>query len=118
MDNTPSKVAASLSPSVGLELDRVCNRFERAWKAGERPRIEDFLAGHEDAERGILLRELVALEVFHRRRLGETPSDEEYRDRFPELAVSPMAETMATPDDRSHSEGTWIGEGNRDSFLP
>jgi tetratricopeptide (TPR) repeat protein len=64
-------------------IDEACDSFEDAWKAGKRPPIEDFLAGIEGAERQVLLRQLVRVELDVRRRLGETPSLEEYQRRFP-----------------------------------
>ena len=33
----------SLSVTQAEELDRACDRFEAAWRAGEHPRIEDHL---------------------------------------------------------------------------
>jgi hypothetical protein len=39
----------------------VCDRFELAWQASQRPRIEDYLDDTPEPERSILLRELVAL---------------------------------------------------------
>ena len=66
--------------------DRVCDRFEAAWREGNRPSIETFLAEGHGPDRGDLLSELVTIEIEYRRRLGETPTREEYRVRFPELA--------------------------------
>jgi hypothetical protein len=50
---------------------------------GERPRLEDFLTDAVDRE--VLLAELIAIELFQRHRLGERPTFEEYRERFPDL---------------------------------
>jgi WD40 repeat protein len=65
-------------PAVGLGVDAACLRFEAAWKSGERPKVADYLAGVEGPARAPLLRELVALDVAYRRRLGEQPDAEEY----------------------------------------
>jgi eukaryotic-like serine/threonine-protein kinase len=76
--------------SVLERVNAVCNRFEDAWLAGQRPRIEDYLVEVSDErERDALLQELIALDVFHRRRAGEDPQVEEYRGRFPDLAATP-----------------------------
>jgi serine/threonine protein kinase len=75
---------SSLSPSLALWLDDVCNRFEVAWRAGQRPRIEEFLKDAAEPLRAALLRELVPLEWEYRRRHQERPTAEEYRLRFPE----------------------------------
>ena len=56
------------------QIDRVCDRFERARSAGERPRIEDFLDEVEDQYRPALAAELQACELDARRALGEIAS--------------------------------------------
>ncbi len=76
-------------------IDRICTRFEQAWKAGERPRIEEYLI--EGEGRDGLLVELLALEVFHRRRLGESPTTAEYVTQYPNLAANDLAEIFAQP---------------------
>jgi eukaryotic-like serine/threonine-protein kinase len=76
----------SLSATQAEELDRACDRFEAAWRAGERPRIENYLAGLAEALQSTLLGELIAVELVWRRRLGECPRTAEYRDRFPDHA--------------------------------
>ena len=53
---------------AGLEL--VLERFEDAWRRGERPALEDYLA-EAAAERGVLLRELVLEDLDYRLRSGE-----------------------------------------------
>jgi eukaryotic-like serine/threonine-protein kinase len=81
-----SKAGSSgLSPSLGRIVDQVCDRFEHLWKSGQGPRIEDFLATADAAEPTALIEELIAVEVFYRRRRGEQASVGEYRARFPEL---------------------------------
>ena len=41
----------SLSPSRLQRLDEICDRFEDAWKAGQRQRIEDYLDDVAEAHR-------------------------------------------------------------------
>jgi serine/threonine-protein kinase len=60
------------------KVDEVCTRFEAAWKAGNRPRIEDYLAGVDGAVRLEAWRELIELDVHYRIRLGETCVPEDY----------------------------------------
>jgi serine/threonine protein kinase/tetratricopeptide (TPR) repeat protein len=67
---------------IAEQLDEVCDRFEVAWCAGERPRIEDSIEGVEEPLRARLLQELVALEVAYRRKQGETPNRADYEARF------------------------------------
>jgi serine/threonine protein kinase len=70
--------------SVAQRVDQVCDRFEAAWLAGERPRIEEFIRDVPEPERATLLCELLRLELHYRSQAGEKPAPEEYRQRFPE----------------------------------
>ena len=72
------------SPSLGGRLEALCDRFEAAWKAGRRPRIEDDLREVPEAVRAVLFRALLELELAYRRQHGERPTPEEYQCRFPE----------------------------------
>jgi tetratricopeptide (TPR) repeat protein len=74
------------SPSLALRVERICNRFEAACKAGQRPRIEHYLETEADPERLVLLRELLAVEVEYRRNSGEGVTPEEYCRRFSDYA--------------------------------
>ena len=64
-------------------MDEACDRFEADWRAGQAPRIEDYLDAAAEADRAALLGELVALERELRRRRGDRPGAQEYLDRFP-----------------------------------
>ena len=85
---------AGLAPQLARRLERACNEFEGAWRAGGRPRVEDFLAGWEGPGRLALVRELVLLEVHYREANGEICQPEEYQDRFPELGPGWTTEAM------------------------
>jgi serine/threonine-protein kinase len=61
-----------------------CERFEAAWRAGERPRIEDGLNEAPGPARAAAFFELLVLELELRREAGEQPIIEDYRDRFPD----------------------------------
>jgi len=71
-------------PSATLmeRVDEVCDRFEHAWKAGQRPRIEDYIGDEAEPARSALLHELLAAELEWRRRLGERPGPPEYLGRL------------------------------------
>ena len=75
----------SLPLSMAQRVDAACSRFDKAWKEGQRPRIESFLGETLDPERAALLRELIPLDADYRRRNGEEPRPEEYLARFPSL---------------------------------
>ncbi len=77
---------ASESPSLLRRVDAVCNRFEDAWRAGQQPRIEDYLSAVPESDQPALLRELLKLELAYRRDRGDTLLPEEYQQRFPEYA--------------------------------
>ncbi len=80
-------------------VDAACDRFEAAWSAGAPPRIEDFLADADGADRSALLLELVALERELRIRRGERPDPREYLERFPA-----EAEAVRTAFDEGRAE--------------
>ncbi|MCA9059330.1 MAG: serine/threonine protein kinase [Planctomycetaceae bacterium] len=81
-------------PIAALErIDDLCAAFEQQWQAGEPPSLDVFLASSLSpagdisvTERDVLLAELILLEVDYRRRRGETPTADEYLERFPDQA--------------------------------
>jgi hypothetical protein len=81
--------------SAARHVDRVCDRFEAACKAGQRPRVEDYLADAPAPERAAFLLELVPLEIAYRLRRGDDPGTEEYRARFPALDPTWVARQIA-----------------------
>jgi WD40 repeat protein/predicted Ser/Thr protein kinase len=68
---------------VGREVDETCDRFEAAWRAGHRPRIEEFLGNPTDPGNLMLLRYLLVVELDYRGGLGEAPELSDYQRRFP-----------------------------------
>jgi serine/threonine-protein kinase len=75
----------ALSPSeLARRADAACDRFESAWRAGLRPRIEDVLADFPEAARPALFRDLLGLELAYRRLAGEATDPDEIRLRFPD----------------------------------
>ena len=51
-----------LSTAALRRVDDICMRFEDLWRAGQQPRLEEFLSGTHGPERKELLRELLRLE--------------------------------------------------------
>jgi len=74
----------SLPVPVLERIDRVCLEFEAAWKAGQAPKMEDYLGEAGGVERDRLLRELPLLELDYRVRGDEQPAPDEYEARFPD----------------------------------
>lgn len=66
-----------------VELEPICEAFEEALRGGESVRVESFVSSAVGAERHVLLRELIALEIYYDRRRGATTSIDSYRARFP-----------------------------------
>jgi WD40 repeat protein/tRNA A-37 threonylcarbamoyl transferase component Bud32 len=64
-------------------INAAADRFERAWKAGERPRIEDYLLEVDESRWPPLLEELLRVERELLERSGVPPDPEDYRRRFP-----------------------------------
>lgn len=63
-------------------MDAICTDFESLWRAGQAPRLEDFLAQAQPGFREALLEELLHLEVEYRRKRGEAIRSEEFHSRF------------------------------------
>ena len=61
----------ALSAGEAEEIDRLCDRFEAAWRAGGRPRFEDQLPAGDVRFRAALQAELIAVELEWRRRGGD-----------------------------------------------
>jgi serine/threonine-protein kinase len=79
-----------------LRIDEICQRFEAAWKSGDRPLIEEYCRDTPEPERSSLVKELLSLELTYREQLGEEPSKEEYLRRFPEHqdVLRPLLDTV------------------------
>jgi WD40 repeat protein len=102
MGNVPARGIDDLPPTQALHAEQVCRRFEAAWKAGQRPRIEDYLEGTAEPERRALLHELIQVEIEYRQQAQDELRPEEYRQRFPTLdsqwlPVSDPAHTASHP---------------------
>ncbi|MGA2255843.1 MAG: serine/threonine-protein kinase [Thermoguttaceae bacterium] len=95
MEPQPHDYASSSSVSRGLRANRICDQFEAAWKAGPRPKIDEFLAEIPRAEWPDMLRELLILDLHYRRQIGESPTPEGYRTEHPKLDFEPLADLFA-----------------------
>src|SRR5262249_59505789 len=108
MRDDPERAVETLPPTLLRHAEGVCRRFEAAWKAGQRPRIEDHLREAPEPERRALLRELIEVEVEYRQRAGEAPRAEEYQGRFPDLDAAWLAGALGS---RSAAVPTTAPEG-------
>jgi eukaryotic-like serine/threonine-protein kinase len=75
-----------LSLSQAELVDQACERFETSWRSGDWPCIEGYLDAVPESCRVPLLNELIKLELELRIKVGEVPTPEEYRVRFPDRA--------------------------------
>ena len=69
----PNDAKGAFSIAQLREFDVICDRFERAWKAGGRPSIEEFLAGVTEPSRAELGRQLLEVEIEQRLAEGKGP---------------------------------------------
>jgi hypothetical protein len=83
-----SLTLSRLPLELQLRVDNLCDRFETAWWAGGRPRVEDYLVAPDALEYKVLLQELIILDAEYRVKLGEVPSAADYAGRFPCLDTS------------------------------
>jgi len=77
----------SIDPATLELIDRIALEFETAWRDGSPPQIEKYLEGFQDEEQGELFRELLAIELEYRRRLGEEPDGTLYEAEFPQFTA-------------------------------
>jgi WD40 repeat protein len=62
MSDRPSDNLGRLDIDLARRIDEVCRTFEADWRAGSRPRLDDYLSGVAEDGRAALRAELVALE--------------------------------------------------------
>jgi hypothetical protein len=74
---------ADLPADLVRLVEAACTRFEQDWAARRRPALEDYLGPAPAASRGVLLAELLRIELAYRRRAGETPRAADYRGWLP-----------------------------------
>jgi uncharacterized protein (TIGR03067 family) len=74
------------SLSVLEEIDPACDRFEQAWRAGQNPRIEEYVEEASERARPGLLRALLRVEIACRLERHETILSSDYTRRFPRQA--------------------------------
>jgi serine/threonine protein kinase/tetratricopeptide (TPR) repeat protein len=84
MNNRTLDDSSCWQPMLAMRIEEVCIRYEAARKAGERPRIESYVADAEEPERSVLLGELLALELEYCLKRGEDLTPEDYERQFPQ----------------------------------
>ncbi len=82
MEHDPQPDRERLPLEVEQQIDQLSDEFERAWKEGRAPRIEDYLGRIPEIGRAHLLKELLVVEIDLRRQAGERVDLQAYRPRF------------------------------------
>src|SRR5262249_28129344 len=80
--NEHLSIPGAVPLSLQKRVDEACDGFEAAWRAGQRPRIEEYLADLPEPDPQEFLRALLALELELRSAGGDKPAPEEYEQRF------------------------------------
>ncbi len=93
-DNSPTRRPSSRA-AVANRIDCVCDAFESEILLGRVPRIEDFLREEPEEIRPRLFKELLLVELEHRRSRGEEPRLEEYHSRFPSFRSTLLGAGLA-----------------------
>jgi hypothetical protein len=65
--------------------NQITTGFETQWKTGLRPRVSEFAAQAPALARRSVLLKLIKLDVDYRRRAGENPSVDDYRNEYSEI---------------------------------
>ena len=71
--------------AIAALVDRMADRFERKWKRGKTPSIEEFLGELQGPARVALLHELIRIDLEYQWRTGDQRKVESYGREFPEL---------------------------------
>jgi serine/threonine-protein kinase len=97
---------STLSPEELERVDSACDRFEAAWRSGQRTELKSFVEDLETPVGRVLLRELLKVELAYRVQRGEQPTAQEYQALFPEHANLVAAIFGEAMDQRNRSQGT------------
>ena len=112
MNRWPGLVPETLPIEIRQRVLAACERFESAWRGGERPAIELYLEGMEPAERTAAMHGLVALECKLRCEEDDPPTFREYVTRFPgdaTVVAMAIATSNSTPAVDAPSNGIPTG---------
>lgn len=118
-----SKLPDTLDPTILQRIQAMGEHFEKAWHAGKKPRIEDYLKNVSDPVRAAVLRLLLSRELLLLARQGTVADAQAYLTRFPKDAAivvdafSVAARETTTEAARTNS-GTARPTGNAPTTQP
>jgi serine/threonine protein kinase/formylglycine-generating enzyme required for sulfatase activity len=107
---------------LNRRIDAICTQFERQWRDGRSPRIDEFMDQIPAAGRARGLRELIAVEVELRREAGQVFDIESYLARFPDQEhvvreAFALNDQCAVPDPRLADTNLYTGESEGNTHL-
>ena len=108
MNRWPGLVPETFPIEVRQRAVAACERFESAWRSGERPAIEPYLEGLGPVDRVAALHGLVALEFKLRCEQDDPPTLKEYVSRFPgdaTVVATAVATSKNTPASATPANG-------------
>jgi len=86
MSDQGQPVSPSDPSSIRRWVDQIADGFESSWNRGDTPAIREFLGEAQGLARGVLLMELVKIDLEYRWVCREPKPLEEYCREFPELS--------------------------------
>src|SRR5262249_7864026 len=95
MNQRPRTGYDELTPALAQRIDALCDRLEKAWQAGQRPLLEEYVGEVPEPAIPVLLRELILVDAIYRRRAGEDVQPADYQARFPALDAAWLAEALS-----------------------
>lgn len=103
------KEEPTIDLTTATQIDQMCDAFELALRAGEAPQLVDFtqrlnVPGHQRQ----LMKELLSLDVEHKRKQGKSPTAEEYQSLIGFESV--VDEVLAATRAQSPAEAPSIDE--------
>jgi tetratricopeptide (TPR) repeat protein len=97
--------AAGLPVESAVLVERACDAFEAAWRAGARPGIEAAVAALPAAVRAAAAGELIGPDAYYRRAAGESPAADDYAGRFPDVGAGWLARALGAGEAETGGHG-------------
>ncbi|WP_298868785.1 bifunctional serine/threonine-protein kinase/formylglycine-generating enzyme family protein, partial [uncultured Gimesia sp.] len=97
-----------LPPDLMLKINQLCDQFESELKRGSLPSITSYLAEVSSPSQGVILKELISLEIEHRSQQGKRPLAGDYLESFPNLDPKWLSDVIETT--RAQNETAPAGE--------
>ncbi len=88
--------------------------FEKAWRSGPAPRIEEYIARVPSSTRSSLISELVQIELYYRLGAADPVAADEYCRRFPEVSTDQLAALV----EAAKAENELAGKATSPQSLP